>query len=56
MPQGNNIYNYNLKIFSKWGVLLFEANDITVGWMASSMVLIVRSTCITGMLLVFKLE
>jgi gliding motility-associated-like protein len=32
MPQGNNIYNYNFKIFDKWGALLFETNDITVGW------------------------
>jgi gliding motility-associated-like protein len=32
LPVGNNIYNYNLKIFNKWGMLIFETNDISVGW------------------------
>lgn len=31
-PQGNNIFGFNMKIFDKWGVLIFETNSIELGW------------------------
>jgi|GEM_PF-605046 len=29
---GVDPYNYNLKIFNRWGEVLFESNDMDVGW------------------------
>ncbi|TAE47633.1 MAG: PKD domain-containing protein, partial [Bacteroidetes bacterium] len=29
---GFHVQNYNLKIYSRWGMLLFETNDINQGW------------------------
>ncbi|MEM6342586.1 MAG: PKD domain-containing protein [Bacteroidota bacterium] len=30
--KGSNVLTYNLKIFSRWGVLLYETNSIEDGW------------------------
>lgn len=32
LPKGTNIATYNLKVFDRWGLLLFESNDINTGW------------------------
>lgn len=29
---GNDIYEYNLTIFNRWGEILFESNNEAVGW------------------------
>ncbi|MFC2104269.1 PKD domain-containing protein [Bacteroidota bacterium] len=31
-PIGEGLENYHLEIFNKWGILVFESNDITIGW------------------------
>ena len=31
-PIGEGINEYHLEIFNKWGVFLFESNDILIGW------------------------
>jgi len=31
-PVYQNILDYNLQIFNRWGELIFESNDINVGW------------------------
>ncbi len=31
-PYWKGVVKYNLKIFNRWGELLFESNDINVGW------------------------
>lgn len=31
-PVYENIYEYNLQIFNRWGELIFESNDINIGW------------------------
>jgi hypothetical protein len=31
-PFFNNVISYNLQIFNRWGVLVFESNDIYKGW------------------------
>lgn len=31
-PVANGVVDYNLKIFSRAGVLIFETNDINIGW------------------------
>jgi gliding motility-associated-like protein len=30
--EGLDIFNYNLLIFNRWGEILFESNDVQVGW------------------------
>ena len=32
MASGVNITKFNLKIFNRWGELIYESNDINVGW------------------------
>ena len=32
IPQGNNIFNFNMKIYDKWGSLIFETNSLEIGW------------------------
>ena len=32
MPQGINIVQFNMKIFDRWGELVFESDDIHKGW------------------------
>jgi gliding motility-associated-like protein len=29
---GGNIKTFNLKIFNRWGELIFESNQLEVGW------------------------
>lgn len=29
---GNNIRTFNMKIFNQWGEMVFESNDILIGW------------------------
>ena len=29
---GNDIYNFNLKVYNRWGELIWESNDQSVGW------------------------
>lgn len=31
-PVHKEVKDYNLKIFSRWGELIFESNDINIGW------------------------
>lgn len=31
-PIGEGIENYHLEIFNKWGILIFESKDISIGW------------------------
>nr|HPM88899.1 PKD domain-containing protein [Bacteroidales bacterium] len=31
-PFFENVIEYNLQIFNRWGVLIFESNDINTGW------------------------
>ncbi|NOQ25455.1 MAG: PKD domain-containing protein, partial [Bacteroidales bacterium] len=31
-PIGDEINNYHLEIFNRWGVLVFESSDINIGW------------------------
>jgi gliding motility-associated-like protein len=31
-PEGGNIVDYNLKIFNRWGELIFESNNFNIGW------------------------
>jgi PKD repeat protein len=31
-PIGEGVAEYHLEIFNKWGILVFESNDITIGW------------------------
>ena len=30
--QGFDPYNYNLKIYNRWGKLIFESYDSNIGW------------------------
>jgi gliding motility-associated-like protein len=30
--QGNNIFDFNLKIYNRWGALIFETSQIEIGW------------------------
>jgi gliding motility-associated-like protein len=30
--KGGNIRNFNMKIYNRWGELVFESNDINIGW------------------------
>lgn len=30
--KGGNIKNFNLKIYNRWGELIFESDDINIGW------------------------
>jgi gliding motility-associated-like protein len=32
MPKGNDITAYQLRIFNRWGQLIFETNDLNTGW------------------------
>lgn len=29
---GVDPYNYNMKVFNRWGEVIFESNDLSVGW------------------------
>ncbi len=31
-PYGTSIFDFNMKIYSRWGTLVFESNDINYGW------------------------
>ena len=31
-PRGTNLFEYNLRIYDRWGNLVFEADDIEDGW------------------------
>ncbi len=32
LAKGSNVGNFNLKIFDRWGLLIFESNNINTGW------------------------
>ena len=32
MPVGEAVFNFKMRIFNRWGELIFESNDITKGW------------------------
>jgi len=34
---GIDPFNYNMKIFNRWGEIIFETNDLAVGWDGSTM-------------------
>jgi gliding motility-associated-like protein len=31
-PIGEGITNYHLEVFNRWGILVFESSDISIGW------------------------
>lgn len=31
-PKGEGITEFNMQIFDRWGILIFESNDLTVQW------------------------
>jgi gliding motility-associated-like protein len=32
IPQGNNIFDFQMQIFDKWGVMVFESKSLEIGW------------------------
>jgi len=31
-PVGFDVYNYNMLIYNRWGEVVFETNNVEVGW------------------------